>query len=510
MTEPPTASLPKYQSIRIELERQIQSGEWTPGSRIPSLDELTARFGASKHVVRQAIGLLEADGFLFRRQGSGTYVCRPDESPPVQERRQSLRFVEWMSSEPGGQEMVSRIKASFQARFAPAMLYNWRNDFFHQEEALIHSIARGKGPDVAQIVSKWTAGLARLDSLMPLDELLPPELLAGHFQASGIETGVFGGRLYALDWLPGALILYGNRNLMERAGLDPDTPPSSMDQLDFMIRKVSRLERTPRGDRIYGFGVTTVDDELEVDYLLPIFWAFGGKLLQKIGEGPGLVNDGDRQAIGWLGELAREGCIPHNVSLHLLRRLFAQDRIGFLIDGPWLRGILRGLSPLGTAIDRNYTVTTIPAGNRGESISTVFNISLCCFHQSKSPQLAIDFIRHVVSSEDLSEWLCRREGLLPANRELARRLAGKDPFHRVVLDQMERALPVDSTILHAKAVERLLARMLNQVLVGTAPACETFERFMPMIDALVHAPPRSHVADLITAGGGGPAWRPGV
>ncbi len=64
----------KYSELANKLRRDIQTGVYTEGDRLPSENELTEITGYSRQTVRQAIGLLEKEGFASRIRGSGTYV----------------------------------------------------------------------------------------------------------------------------------------------------------------------------------------------------------------------------------------------------------------------------------------------------------------------------------------------------------------------------------------------------------------------------------------------------
>ncbi len=63
-----------YLQVMDAVRRNVASGEWPPGSRIPPEDALCRLFGVSKITIRQAIGRLAAEGLLARQQGRGTYV----------------------------------------------------------------------------------------------------------------------------------------------------------------------------------------------------------------------------------------------------------------------------------------------------------------------------------------------------------------------------------------------------------------------------------------------------
>jgi GntR family transcriptional regulator len=61
-------------SLAQELRTRILAGEWRPGDRIPSEPELARRRTVSRSSMRAAITMLEEDGIVSRKHGSGTYV----------------------------------------------------------------------------------------------------------------------------------------------------------------------------------------------------------------------------------------------------------------------------------------------------------------------------------------------------------------------------------------------------------------------------------------------------
>lgn len=63
--------------VSQEIEREIRSGAYGPGDRLPSEAELTERFNVSRPTVARALGDLERRGMVTRRAGSGTYVKPP-------------------------------------------------------------------------------------------------------------------------------------------------------------------------------------------------------------------------------------------------------------------------------------------------------------------------------------------------------------------------------------------------------------------------------------------------
>lgn len=65
------------------LVRIIAGGELAPGSLLPTEPEMSARFGVSRSVVREALRLVDAKGLIEVRHGSGTRVASPERWDPL-------------------------------------------------------------------------------------------------------------------------------------------------------------------------------------------------------------------------------------------------------------------------------------------------------------------------------------------------------------------------------------------------------------------------------------------
>lgn len=65
---------PIHAQIKDYLLSQIRSGEYGPGDRLPTENELTKKFQTSKSPVRQALEILRMEGIIYRHPGRGTFV----------------------------------------------------------------------------------------------------------------------------------------------------------------------------------------------------------------------------------------------------------------------------------------------------------------------------------------------------------------------------------------------------------------------------------------------------
>jgi len=66
----------KYKMIKNWIKSKILDGTLVPNQKIHSESELMEIFDVSRHTVRLAIGELVSEGYLFKRQGSGTFVTQ--------------------------------------------------------------------------------------------------------------------------------------------------------------------------------------------------------------------------------------------------------------------------------------------------------------------------------------------------------------------------------------------------------------------------------------------------
>lgn len=66
-----------YHQLKAILAEKIHSGQWKVNDRIPTERELCDAYGVSRATVRLALGELENEGLLYRKQGRGTFVAAP-------------------------------------------------------------------------------------------------------------------------------------------------------------------------------------------------------------------------------------------------------------------------------------------------------------------------------------------------------------------------------------------------------------------------------------------------
>ncbi|MFJ3962037.1 winged helix-turn-helix domain-containing protein [Streptomyces sp. NPDC090036] len=68
---------PAYLQLADDLRERIRSGKLATGAALPSAQELIASSGASSTVVKNAVSLLRAEGYVVGHQGKGVFAQFP-------------------------------------------------------------------------------------------------------------------------------------------------------------------------------------------------------------------------------------------------------------------------------------------------------------------------------------------------------------------------------------------------------------------------------------------------
>lgn len=74
MMQKPEKKLPSYIPVYNQLYQDLMDGVYEKDSLLPSENVLAATYKVSRNTLRQALAILCQDGYIYKRQGKGTYV----------------------------------------------------------------------------------------------------------------------------------------------------------------------------------------------------------------------------------------------------------------------------------------------------------------------------------------------------------------------------------------------------------------------------------------------------
>ena len=138
------------------------------------------------------------------------------------------------------------------------------------------AIAAGEPPDIASIDLIYTPAFSSAGQLVDITEFIRELSYADDLTPAHMALGMYEGRNYAVPTaVDGSFIAY-NVDLFEQAGLDPDNPPSTWDEMLEAARAINDL-----GDDIYGYWFSLGCAGCNAFTFLPFIWASGGDVLSE-------------------------------------------------------------------------------------------------------------------------------------------------------------------------------------------------------------------------------------
>lgn len=134
------------------------------------------------------------------------------------------------------EEMIKAFNASQKDVEVVPSFYQW--DLMHSK--LVTSIQAGGTPEVLLMWVTVLPEMASFGALQPMDELLGEAgVKAEDFVPRAWNLGVIGGKRYGLPLDTHILGLFYNTELFEKAGLDPNRPPQTMEEFIAAAKKLT-------------------------------------------------------------------------------------------------------------------------------------------------------------------------------------------------------------------------------------------------------------------------------
>jgi multiple sugar transport system substrate-binding protein len=261
-------------------------------------------------------------------------------------------------------------------------------------EKIVVAFGSGTAPDVLELGSDWVPEFSYQDIL--LDVTFEAESIKENFLMW--EPATIGEKVFGFPWILDTRVLFYNKDLMKKAGLDPDMPPTTWDELLLCCKAVNALK-----PEAYGFGANSAERHRLYKKFLPFLWANGGRILSD-DQGKSEINSSEGiQALEFYKRLTQNGMIDTQA---MLDEAFKHNRIGFVISGGWLLNDLRNNYP-----DLNFGICLMPKpeSDGGTPASFAGGEFLVINKKSENAQEALELIKFLIR-EDNCLTVCKAIG----------------------------------------------------------------------------------------------------
>jgi len=359
-------------------------------------------------------------------------VCGDNTTPGVP--IQAAQIKEWEAANPG---------YTVNVEFVP-----WGQC----EEKSLTLAAAGNPPALAYLGSRTLKQLALNGLIVPMN-LTDAEKAS--YAAPILGTVTWKGQAWGLPRAFSTKALYWNKDLFKAAGLDPETPPKTWDEMLADAKAIK--EKTPAA----GVGLVAATFNNTMHQFLNYVYSNGGEVIDADGniDFDSKNNVEAMQLMKDLTPYAEPG--PTAYTREKLEPLFFNGQIGMYVSGPW------EIAKIPDSV--HWGVTEMPHGPSGKSGTLLITDSLAVFKNSGVSDQAVSLAKWLTSPEhqmpfDIAEgWVPLRTG--PETDKMIADNPAWGPFINSIPDGGPEPFVTDY-----KALQDTFAEAVQSVVLGQATA----------------------------------------
>ncbi len=343
------------------------------------------------------------------------------------------------------------------------------NDTLQQK--LPAAITTNTAPDIVLFGVENIAPYVSNDSLEDISDFWETTGVdKNNFLENVTELSYVDGKLYGTPMQYNVSYLYWNKDLFEAAGLDPNTPPTTLDELaDYAVKL------TDASKNQYGLALPTNATYMQ------FLWANGGDADDPNTNTNLLDSEANLKTLEWLQDLAvNKKVTPLNITGAEADTMLQAGQIAMYMSGPWQ---INGLRAQGI----NFGIAPCVAGSAG-----AFSPAGGCSYvipkgtDEAKKQAAYKFMAYWLNDEILKEW-SQRNGFPVWSKTLAE---DSDIKNDEVLNSISVATEIGRAYnlgysLASQIDNDVMIPMFEKVINGGATAADALKEAVAAMDKVL-------------------------
>ncbi|SNT60435.1 multiple sugar transport system substrate-binding protein [Asanoa hainanensis] len=257
---------------------------------------------------------------------------------------------------------------------------------------IAQGIASGEVPDLMGMDLIYAPQFEKAQQLVDLTERIKswPELATaskGHMTVATYEDKLYGVPLYA-----DVSALFYNKDLFTKAGLDPEKPPTSLDELRSYADKITAL-----GGDVKGYYLPGNCAGCNIFTVGPLMWASGAKIEATAEGDEPLTGDGVKQVLQFARDMVKAGNVhegdraENGETFHLQ---FGTGKVGMMGTGNFNITLARQQNP-----NMKFGIGLLPGVSPNSSASFIGGDLVVVPRGSERVADAVNFMKFLLSDE---------------------------------------------------------------------------------------------------------------
>jgi multiple sugar transport system substrate-binding protein len=296
--------------------------------------------------------------------------------------------------------------------------------------------ASDSAPDVAATDLVFTPYFASVGALKDITDDFNSLPYKDQLSPAHVAQGEYKGKVYSVPFTGDVSALFYNKDLFAKAGLDPEKPPTTYDEV-----KADAAAITALGGSTKGFIFSGACGGCNIFELAPHVWASGGDVLNEDGTEAKLDSPEVTDALQLYRDLWTNGDMPSLVQTDNgpnAGTAFQGGTIGMKEDGTSFLGALVAGKKI------NFGVAPIP-GKDGGSATFTGGDTLSIMAGSKNPDGAWEFLKWATDEE--AQTVLAKQAVLPIRLDLLDKIyVPLDPRYKIFADAITKGHTPYSTV----------------------------------------------------------------
>ena len=310
-----------------------------------------------------------------------------------------------------------------------------------QQQKITTALASGSLPDVSMLGNDVVAQYAASGALAPLDSYVDQwskdegRDVKKDMYSGDLSYYTYKGKLYGSGVADETRMIYYNKDLFQKAGLDPNTPPTTWDEMETDAKALKKVVDVP-------WSAPMSKQYVTVQTFMSVYLSYGARLFNDQGQ-CGLNTSEFKDALTWYTGIAKQGLTSPDAANQTsddIANLFDQGKAGMLIDGPGRYTALKAQSP---DVFKNVGIAPIAAGPKGQ-FGFLGGWPLVMWNTSKVKDAAAKWIHYATSPDGALSKIAETSGILPARKSLADKAPWNAAPYDAFAKQLANAYPYQS------------------------------------------------------------------
>lgn len=339
-------------------------------------------------------------------------------------------------------------------------------------QKLVTAIRSKTAPDISWLHSDFLEDLVEANAIYKIDEFIngengiTKEDLDDIYPAL-IQFSSWRGTLYSLPMEATNLALLYNKEMFRKAGLDPNKPPATWDELYEYAKKMTLDKDGDGKDDQTGMFIPIYPAAGPLGSWMvwqwePFLWQAGGDVINDEQTKVLFDGDGGVKALELWQKIFRDLNLRNFTSDFDVA--FASKRLAMSMDGPWNLPRYKDLLK-----DIDWAFAPLPTGPNKQA-TVVGGEYLAIFKQSEHPDEAWQFLKWIIQPETQAFW-AMKSGYLPIRHAVLQvpefqKYLEENPNFNVFVQQMEVGhvqKPIDYGGLE---ITRYIAQAIENATIG--------------------------------------------